>query len=190
MRVPPIPPAPFPEPHPPRTVPLPTPEAPERSAPSPSDMVVLSEAAYRALARARATGGLLLSREFPLPRLASRVSVAVRPAAEPGALHVEAVIADEREPVRALRLTATVRESWLEHAVQGAENEEERAQRALVALAALAALPGQRTVDVQAVDLPRIEPPLRGPVPTVTGSWLPAEYPPEALLPEPFGSAS
>ncbi len=190
MRVPPVPPGSTPEPRPMRTVPLRPPDPLPDHAPSPSDMVVLSEAAYRALARARLAGGRqTLDGTFTVASLESEVHVQVRPTAEPGTVYVRAAIVEPGNPARGIQLQATVRESWLERVQRGATSETERAQRTVEALAELAGIPGQRTVRVDAAEVPQIEPPIRGPVPPVTGAWLPAEYPPEALLPAPFGTA-
>lgn len=190
MRVPPVPPGATPEPRPVRTgAPRPPDPLPD-DAPSPSDMVVLSEAAYRALARARLAGGRqALDGSFTVPSLESDVHVQVRPTAEPGTVYVRAAIVDRGNPARRVQLEATVRESWLERVQRGAAGEKERAQRTVEALAELAGIAGQKTVQVKAAEPPRIEPRMRGPVPPVTGAWLPAEYPPEALLPAPFGTA-
>jgi len=190
MRVPPVPPGSTPEPRPVRAAGPRPPDPLPDDAPSPSDMVVLSEAAYRALARARLSGSTQrLDGSYGVPALGSEVYVHVRPTAEPGTVTVSAAIVDRHDPVRALRLEATVRESWLERAQRGSASDEERARRTVEALAELAAVPGQQTVQVSAPELPRLEPPIRGPVPPVTGAWLPAEYPPEMLLPAPFGTA-
>lgn len=190
MRVPSVPSGSHSEPTPQRAVPQRPPAPSLDDVPSASDMVVLSEAAYRALARARQSGAIhLFEQRYPLPALESEVHVSVRPTAEAGTVYVRATIHDPQKPQQAVHLEGAVRESWLERVQRDAATEKERAWQTVQALAELAGVPGQRTVVVRTSERFGLDVPIRGPVPPVTGAWLPAEYPPEALLPSPFGGA-
>lgn len=142
------------------------------------DSVVLSPEAYRVLQRARAAEVAPANSELRLPSIPARVHLSLERAASEGDVRIRAVVVTGSGPGAGVELSAKVRRSWLERVQSGASSPEERAERTLVALAELAELPNQTTVAVRPLES-GLELPFRGPVPPPTGSWLPAEYPPE-----------
>ncbi len=142
------------------------------------DSVILSSEAYRVLQRTRAAEAMPADADIRLPAIPASVHLSVEPTENEGDVRLRAVVVASAAPGAGVELSATVRRSWLERVQANARSPEERAERTLTALAELAELPNQTTVTVRALEA-GLELPFRGPVPPPTGSWLPAEYPPD-----------
>lgn len=122
---------------------------------APTDLIVLSAAAYRALVSApRGPAELAGTYDVNVANASGRVSVA--PSSMDGVVTVSIdlfhvpVWPDPPGPIRQLHLTAQLRGSWVARVASDDSSSADQAQQLAQAVAKLAQIPGQQTVVVQA----------------------------------------
>ncbi|MEX0782805.1 MAG: hypothetical protein WD557_09150 [Dehalococcoidia bacterium] len=135
----------------PATVPPRAPLAPSRT-----DLIVLSAAAYRALISApRSAADLAGTFSVNVANASGQISVA--PGTMDGVVTVSIdlfhvpVWPDPPGPIRQLHLTAQLRGSWVARVATDDAPRSDQAQQVAAAVTQLAQLPGQKTVAVEAV---------------------------------------